>query len=281
MRWSKLVLPLLLMLSAPGSPCARAAGSETAAQQLYDAAVMSRENGDFQKARAAYLEILTSYPQYEFIDAVHKELSDVLMKQIQNPVAAPEAVEYQVEPEDTLAKIAKKFSTTIELIRKRNHLTGDIIRPGQKLSIWKATFHIAIDKAKNTLQLSIAGPGPDVAAAQGAGESGPVAPLPVKTYPVSTGKSQTQTPVGEFTIVYRYPNPTWFHKGEIVPPGEENFLGTRWLGLDKPQFGIHGTIFPELIGQSVSGGCVRMKNEDVEELYDIVPKGTKVVIVEQ
>jgi lipoprotein-anchoring transpeptidase ErfK/SrfK len=68
----------------------------------------------------------------------------------------------------------------------------------------------------------------------------------------------------------------------VVPPrSPENFLGTRWLGFNIPKYGIHGTIYPELIGQSVSGGCVRMRNEDVEELYAIIPVGTKVVIKDE
>ena len=76
-------------------------------------------------------------------------------------------------------------------------------------------------------------------------------------------------------------NPVWYHKGEIVPPGTpDNFLGTRWLGFDLPQYGIHGTVEPQLIGQSVSHGCVRMHNEDVEELFTYIPYGTKVKIVQ-
>ena len=104
----------------------------------------------------------------------------------------------------------------------------------------------------------------------------------IKEYPVSTGKSSAQTPLGIFLIQSRYPYPTWFHKGVVVPGGApDNFLGTRWLGLDKPQYGIHGTIFPEQIGQSVSKGCIRMKNEDIEELYEFIPIGTVVVITEK
>ena len=58
----------------------------------------------------------------------------------------------------------------------------------------------------------------------------------------------------------------------------ENSLGTRWLGFDKKGYGIHGTVEPETIGQQVSQGCVRMLNEDVEELYDLLPRGTRVTV---
>jgi len=67
----------------------------------------------------------------------------------------------------------------------------------------------------------------------------------------------------------------------VVPPeSPQNVLGTRWLGFDLQGYGIHGTVEPETIGQQVTAGCVRMVNEQVEELYTIVPIGTKVKIVD-
>ncbi len=169
---------------------------------------------------------------------------------------------YQVNPGDTLDKIAKAQGTTIEFIRKINKLKDSRIKAGQKLSIWNAPFTIEISKPKNRLYLNVNN-------------------TTIKEYLISTGKADSLTPLGEFTIQSRYPNPTWFHKGEVVPGGTpENWLGTRWLGFDKPKYGIHGTIYPELIGQSVSGGCVRMKNSDIEELYQYIPIGTKVTIME-
>lgn len=185
-----------------------------------------------------------------------------LLDQIRSDEVIPGVIIYQVQPGDTIQKIARKHQTTPELIKKRNHLTSDMIRAGQQLTLWDRPFNIEIDKTTNSLFLRIDH-------------------QVVKTYPVSTGKESSVTPVGEFVIKTRYPHPTWFHKGEVVPGGTpQNWLGTRWLGFDKPKYGIHGTIYPELIGQSVSGGCIRMKNEDIEELYDLVPVGTKVVIKE-
>lgn len=177
-------------------------------------------------------------------------------------VQTPQAVVYKVQPKDTLMKIAGRFHTTIDLIKKRNYLDSDLIRDGQKLSIWTGRFEIVVDKSDNTLTLQ---------------NEDQV----IKVYPVSTGKESTTTPTGEFTIKDRLVDPVWFHHGIVVPSGTpENFLGTRWLGFDKPKYGIHGTVEPELIGKSVSGGCVRMHNADVEELYMLIPEGTKVLIKE-
>ena len=87
--------------------------------------------------------------------------------------------------------------------------------------------------------------------------------------------------MGEFKITIRLEDPVWFYKGEAIAPDDpRNALGPRWMGLGKPQYGIHGTIHPELIGQQVSHGCIRMRNEDVIELYKIVPIGTDVKIAD-
>ena len=102
----------------------------------------------------------------------------------------------------------------------------------------------------------------------------------IKTYRVSTGLNNC-TPVGNFKIISKLPNPVWFKAGAIVPPeSPENVLGSRWLGFDLPGYGIHGTIQPETIGQQITQGCVRMLNQDVEELYSLVPMGTEVTIVD-
>jgi lipoprotein-anchoring transpeptidase ErfK/SrfK len=102
----------------------------------------------------------------------------------------------------------------------------------------------------------------------------------LKTYVVSTGKNNS-TPAGNFKIVNKQPNPTWFKAGAIVPADSpENILGTRWLGLDIKGYGIHGTTQPQELGKQVTLGCVRLRNEEVEELYDIVPLGTEVTIVD-
>jgi lipoprotein-anchoring transpeptidase ErfK/SrfK len=104
----------------------------------------------------------------------------------------------------------------------------------------------------------------------------------VKAYTVSTGKPSTITPLGWWRIA---------DKEGISPP---DIYGTRWMGwerlnrrtglyewyADSPPFGIHGTNEPEKIGTAVSSGCVRLRNADVEELFDQVPVGTRVLVID-
>jgi lipoprotein-anchoring transpeptidase ErfK/SrfK len=102
----------------------------------------------------------------------------------------------------------------------------------------------------------------------------------VKTYVVSTGKDNS-TPIGTFKIVNKLENPTWYKAGAVIPPDSpDNILGSRWLGFDLKGYGIHGTTEPNNLGEQVTLGCVRMKNQEVEELFDIVPLGTEVIIID-
>lgn len=87
----------------------------------------------------------------------------------------------------------------------------------------------------------------------------------VRGFPVGVGKMLTATPVGEYTIINKQPNPGGPY-------------GAFWMGLSKPHYGIHGTNDPSSIGHEVSKGCVRMYNEDVLALSKLVPIGTKVTI---
>ncbi|MGG3871124.1 L,D-transpeptidase family protein [Brevibacillus laterosporus] len=89
----------------------------------------------------------------------------------------------------------------------------------------------------------------------------------IKTYTVAVGNPSTPTPVGEYRVIY---------KGKNWGPS----FGPRWLGLNVPWgiYGIHGTNKPHSIGQHLSHGCIRMRNRDILELFDMIPIGTKVTI---
>jgi lipoprotein-anchoring transpeptidase ErfK/SrfK len=93
----------------------------------------------------------------------------------------------------------------------------------------------------------------------------------VRIYPTAVGADATPSPTGVFKIANRVPNPTWYgpHR-KIVPPGKANPLGTRWMGLSRKGYGIHGTNNQRSVGHNVSHGCIRMRKADVEELFEIV-----------
>jgi lipoprotein-anchoring transpeptidase ErfK/SrfK len=103
----------------------------------------------------------------------------------------------------------------------------------------------------------------------------------VKMYPVAVGKQSTPSPSGTFHIASHVVNPTYSHDGKVVRPGPANPVGTRWMGLGYKGYGIHGTNHPESIGHAASHGCIRMRNHDVEELFELVRVGDVVELVTQ
>jgi lipoprotein-anchoring transpeptidase ErfK/SrfK len=109
---------------------------------------------------------------------------------------------------------------------------------------------------------------------------------PLRVLPVATGQSIYPTPVGNWHVVdmqrnpwWRPPDSPWAQGLKPIPPGPGNPLGTRWMGLDAPGVGMHGTPDAASIGYSASHGCIRMYVPDAEWLFDRVHIGTPVFIV--
>lgn len=119
----------------------------------------------------------------------------------------------------------------------------------------------------------------------------------VKTYPISIGKMDWKTPLGETRIVQKRERPAWYppesvrreHAAEgrplpkVVPPGPDNPLGNyaMRLGIPGGAYLIHGTNRPAGVGMQVTHGCIRLFPEDIEELYTLVPLNTPVRMIDQ
>jgi lipoprotein-anchoring transpeptidase ErfK/SrfK len=101
----------------------------------------------------------------------------------------------------------------------------------------------------------------------------------VKVYPIAVGKHSTPSPSGSFRIASRVMKPNWYQPGKVVPAGPANPLGTRWMGLGYKGYGIHGTNRPKSIGKAASHGCIRMRNQDVEDLFERVEVGDPVELL--
>jgi lipoprotein-anchoring transpeptidase ErfK/SrfK len=102
-------------------------------------------------------------------------------------------------------------------------------------------------------------------------------------YDIAVGQAGWETPAGKFSILNMQLNPTWQHPftGDIIQTGIDNPLGSRWIGFwtdGTHQIGFHGTNQADLIGQAVSHGCIRMRDADIQALYERVAIGTAVVV---
>jgi lipoprotein-anchoring transpeptidase ErfK/SrfK len=105
------------------------------------------------------------------------------------------------------------------------------------------------------------------------------------SFPVAVGQPAYPTPTGNFSVIQKQVNPTWFPPSSPwaaglgpIPPGVDNPLGTRWIGTSAPGIGMHGTPISSSIGTRASHGCIRMYISDVERLYPLVDIGTPVYI---
>lgn len=235
--------------------------------QGYEALLMLaeiyKEDGNLIKAKECYVDVANEFSEYCDYPQIQKELSELNIAIIFSKIPTPDSEVYAVLPGDSLTKIAKRYSTTVELIKIANGLKTDTIMPAQKLKVQRVPFSIVVDKSQSILTLILQD---EV----------------VKTYTVSTGKNNS-TPTGSFKVKDKLIDPVWYSTNAVIPSDSpDNILGTRWMGLDTPKlgYGIHGTTEPESIGYQCTDGCVRMRNPEVEELYAIIPVGTEVTIID-
>ena len=217
-------------------------------------------NLDLLAAKSIYGKLLSDFSDSPQVSQWQKKIENINIKILFSPIITEGSVQYEIKVGDTLYKIANQFNTTIELIKKSNNLKSDKIFPGKKIKVNNRSFSILVDRSSNILILKSE---EDI----------------IKSYIVSTGL-QNCTPLGTYKIKDKLINPPWYTEGKVIPPeSPENILGTRWLGFDLAGYGIHGTNDPDSLGKSITQGCIRMSNQDVEEIFSIVPTGTEVIIV--
>jgi lipoprotein-anchoring transpeptidase ErfK/SrfK len=98
------------------------------------------------------------------------------------------------------------------------------------------------------------------------------------SFAIAVGAAESPSPTGEFRVINRVSNPTYYRPGSVIPSGKDNPVGTRWIGLNLKGYGIHGTNAPRSIGRAASHGCIRLRNRDVERLFTMLQVGDRVEI---
>jgi len=239
-------------------------------QILFREAKALEERNDLVGAREKYLLLHRHARGTRLRAAAEQSLGKIGVSLVLTPMKMPEKEEYVVKSGDSLARIARRFGTTVELIQHSNQLADpNLIKAGDRLRIFTGTFRIDINKSRNDMVVMLNDEF-------------------FKRYRVGTGKFG-KTPVGTFKITDKIAEPVWWRPdGKEVPYGDkENILGTRWMALratgdteDVRGYGIHGTWESDTIGKAESAGCIRMHNKEVEELFNLVPLGTEVTIAE-
>jgi lipoprotein-anchoring transpeptidase ErfK/SrfK len=172
---------------------------------------------------------------------------------------------YVVKKGDSIYKIADKYGVTPGDILNLNDLkepskiyVGQVLKIG-KIVYGQSILRLEIDISNNFLYLYYDD-------------------LLIKKYLVAVGRSDS-TPPGYYRIYYKEKEPPLYWGDEIIYSGSIiNGIGSRWLQLSQPQYGIHGTTKPWEIGKMISHGCIRMFNFNVEELDFIASLGTEVYV---
>ena len=185
------------------------------------------------------------------------------------------------------------YETLNEMFAERGHVTQNTLRRlnphivwtnatvGTKIKIPDITPVVATSNKAALVKVSLSKF--TVTALDAAGK-------PIATFPCSIAKNKAKRPPpGEIKITTQIENPNYTYtpdntpKGKritrrIFPPGPNNPVGTVWLGLSIPGYGIHGSPLPERIGRAESHGCFRLANWNAEKLYELVKPGTRVLI---
>ncbi len=206
----------------------------------------------YRKLSEAYFQFPSQRPTFQpHLDEVSQRIYFSPQTQIQPP--------YEIQTGDQLRKIANKYQLSWQYLSHLNQVDAKKIRPGKLLKVFQGPFEAKVDLSEFELTILLNG-------------------QYVKRYQVGIGKTNT-TPIGEFTVREKLENPTYYGPNGMVlePDDPQNPLGERWIDIGN-SFGIHGTIEPDSIGKSESAGCIRMRNEDVAEVYDLLIIGSQVRI---
>jgi lipoprotein-anchoring transpeptidase ErfK/SrfK len=235
------------------------AGQWDQSELLYFKALKSPRVEDRIRAYEGLVPLYTKLRLFKKAERTRKKLkAEEALKTRLVPKSSTYYKKYKVLKGDTYAKIAARYTISQEWLKRANR--NKKLIQGKTILLPSVKYSIVVSKASKTMTWKR---GEEV----------------IKKYPVAVGRVNSQTPAGEFSVINKAVDPVWYRLGQVYPPeSPDNLLGTRWLGLDRKGYGIHGTRDPQSIGFASSHGCVRMHNEDVEELFSWVPIGTKVVI---
>jgi LysM repeat protein len=241
-----------------------------AARRLYESGKLLEARGQLNALLARGLDEADSAEARRLLTRI---ADDTLFGQ-RSVTDDPLVDSYTVQAGDVLINIGKNCAVPHEVLMFINGISDPgKIRAGQQLKVLRGPFHARIYKSKFRLDIYLQ----DVY---------------VRSYPVGLG-TQNGTPEGVWRVKNRLENPTYYPPASaeikrIVPPDDPtNPLGERWIGLEGIEgaaagqvgYGIHGTIEPQSIGKSVSLGCIRMQNEDVAFLYNLMLPGRSTVTI--
>jgi L,D-transpeptidase ErfK/SrfK len=196
--------------------------------------------------------------------------------------------------ENTFSAIGREYDLGYEEMRRANPGVDQWL-PGEGTPIYLPTVSILPDAPRKGIVVNVPAMRLYYYTNEKSATDPAVTTTAVTTYPIGIGAEGWATPFGEAKVTQKARDPTWYvpasvrkehaERGEklpsVVPPGPDNPLGAFALSLSLPGYLIHGTNKPDGVGMRVSHGCIRLYPEDIEALFERVPRGTPVRIVNQ
>ncbi|MHC5033756.1 MAG: L,D-transpeptidase family protein [Planctomycetota bacterium] len=265
------VVVLTVKAVAPGAASPRqeqpapAVTPDAAPDEAVDEAVALLKAGRHVEARSA-LTALYLKSRGEMAVRLRDLLDYINEDLVFNPRCIEGATIHVVQAGETLSSIGKTHGVNWRMIARINSMQDDRIRVGQELKLLTGPVALVAYKSEFRMALLLNG-------------------LYVKEYAIGIGE-EDKTPAGELTVGNMLVKPRWYRPGGgIVEYGEEgNPLGERWIGFENQPgaagLGIHGTDDEGSIGTKCSNGCIRLRNEDVVEVYEFMQPGSRVLVKE-
>ena len=165
---------------------------------------------------------------------------------------------HRVEPNEHLETIARKYDMPWQYLAGLNRITPEKLRAGEEIKVIQGPFDAIVELSNFQLIVHAHG-------------------YVVATFPIGTGKDSS-TPLGQFQVVNKQSNPTYYGPDEVIKADDPNNpLGEYWIDLGD-SIGIHGTNEPDSIGQACSHGCIRMRDHDVAQVYNLLTTKSRVAI---
>ena len=238
-------------------------------RKLYDEALQAFNERKFETCRSILRDMLVPMDSSDSLyDPAANLLGRASMNIYRSGTDSETNVDYSVKSGDTLSKIALNYNTSVSAIQKANGMTTTRLNIGQKLKIPQSVWSIEIRRSDNKLLLKTNN-------------------KLFKIYNVYPGSAISQSFSGTFRIFSKQKDPVWRVDGQTYQPGSAgNIIGARWMALkgtgasaNAAGTAIHGTNRAGTPDVSPGApGYFRMSNDDVKELYDLVPCETTVEI---
>jgi LysM repeat protein len=273
---------------APPAPLPRdlppdALASDRGASERLRQALAMLEAGQAVQARAELSQLLAREDRglsAEDAAAIRRRLTALSQDMIFSrrvPKNDPLVDVYVVKPGDFLMNVGRQYAVPYELIEQINKVEARKIWAGQKMKVPRGPFHGVVDKSDYRLDLYLNDP---------EGRA-----IYVTSFPVGLGENDS-TPVGRWRVRAggKVKNPSWPDpsSGKVYAPDDPaNPIGEYWMGLEgldevtsrRQGYGIHGTTEPQSIGQQMSLGCIRMRESDLIQVYNMLVEGKSTVLV--